>query len=101
MRDNPGSSDLDLPIALCSVNNQLLHILLLILFHIIVLPSFHHLSLSISSVSIPKTYQKVIMNSSWKQAMNEKMNAFLSRETWDLVTGPQGLILSGADGYSQ
>jgi len=45
--------------------------------------------MSLSSVSIPKSYKNAILVPAWKQAMNEEMDALVSRETWDLISLPK------------
>jgi len=100
--DNPAPSDLDLFIALRKVKwSTTAHPIAHFVSYDHLTPYFHQFALSISSASIPKTYQKVIMHPSWKQAMDEKMDALLSRGTWDLVTVPSRFDILGADGCSQ
>ncbi|XP_031486894.1 uncharacterized protein LOC116255259 [Nymphaea colorata] len=41
-----------------------------------------------SSHTIPSSHHQALLDSRWKQAMQEEMDDLLSRETWDLVDPP-------------
>ena len=55
------------------------------------LPSFRSFVGSLSSISIPKTYQEVQSDPRWRQTMDEEMNALVSRGTWKLVSPLSGV----------
>jgi len=41
----------------------------------------HQYSLSVSSVFIPKSYQEALMYPKWKHAIDDEMDALISRQT--------------------
>ena len=53
----------------------------------------HQFAIFISSISIPKSLQKVVMYPNWKQTLDEEMDALLSRQTWDLCLLPSISLL--------
>ena len=57
------------------VNELALNILLLISFLIIASPGLHSFASTLSSISIPCTYQQAMSISGWKHAMDEEMHA--------------------------
>ena len=79
--------DLDIPIALRKgTQSSTTHPISTFVSYDSLHPSFCQFALSISSESIPKNYQEAFLLSHWKAAMDEEMQALLSRGTWDLVT---------------
>jgi len=56
-------------------------------------PTFGQFALSVSSESIPRSYTEVLLVSTWKQAMDEEMEALASRETWELVSAPTDEVI--------
>jgi len=67
------------------VNDLILNILLLILFYDRLTPLSCQFALSVPCVSILKFYQKALMYSEWKQAIDDEMDALISSQTWNLV----------------
>ena len=57
--------------------------------------SFCQFALSLSSISIPRSYEEVILVFAWKQAMDEEMNALVSWWTWELVFAPTDAVVVG------
>jgi len=55
----------------------------------IVLLSFRQFVMSLSYVSIRRSYEEAILVPAWKQVMDEEMNALISRETRELVSAPK------------
>ena len=49
-------------------------------------PSYHNFALSLSSISIPSSYQEALSNPCWKATMDEEVSALISWDTWDLVS---------------
>ena len=49
--------------------------------------------MSLSSVSLPRSYEEVILIPAWKQGMDEEMDAFISRRTWELVSAPKDVVV--------
>jgi len=47
----------------------------------------------LSSLSIPKSYEEVLLVPAWKQAMHEEMDALVSRETWELISVPKNIVV--------
>jgi len=43
-------------------------------------------ALSLSFVSMSKSYQKVLMYPGWEHTMNDEMDALISCQTWDLMS---------------
>ena len=58
-------------------------------------PFFHQFFLSLSSVSIPRSYDEAILVTAWKKAMDKEMDALASRGTWDLISPPKGIVVVG------
>ena len=58
-------------------------------------PLFLHFDLSLSFVSIPRSYEEALLVSTWKHAMDEEMDALVSRETRDLVSTLKGAVFVG------
>ncbi|XP_020266951.1 uncharacterized protein LOC109842493 [Asparagus officinalis] len=82
-------SDLDIPIALRKGKRSCLKYLIsLFVSYDHLNSSFRQFALSLSTISIPRSHEEAMLVSAWKQAMNEEMNALLSRGTWDLVFLP-------------
>jgi len=55
-------------------------------------PSFRQFAISLSFVSIPRSYEEVILIPAWKQAMNEEMNALISRGMLELASTPTAVV---------
>lgn len=53
-------------------------------------PSYRAFVSSLSSVSIPQGWKEAIMDSNWKEAMVEEMQALRKNDTWELVSLPAG-----------
>ena len=72
-------SNLDVLIALRKGKRSCIHYFI---FHFVSYDrlnlSFHQFALSLSSISIPMSYEEVILVFAWKQAMDEEMNALVS-----------------------
>jgi len=88
--------DLDIPIALHKGKQSCTDHLI---SHFV---SYDHLNLSfcqfvmsLSFISIPKSYEKVILVPDWKQVMDEKMEALISRRTWELIFAPTNALVVG------
>ena len=54
---------------------------------------------ALSAETIPLNYQKAVLDSRWKQAMQDEMDALLSQQTWDLVDPQWMRTLLDANGY--
>ena len=90
------TSDLDLPIALRKgKRSTTAHPISHFISYDHLTPSFHQFALSLSSMSLPRSYKEVLNNSAWKVAMDEEMVALLSRGIWDLVTPSIGSDIVG------
>lgn len=62
---NTNSFDLNIPIALCKINDLILCILFRVLFFMTLLLA-HHFVLFLSSISVPKSFHEVLMHPTWK-----------------------------------
>ena len=51
--------------------------------------------MSLSSISILRSYEEAILVPAWQQTINEEMNALVSRGTWELVSTPKNAIVVG------
>jgi len=51
--------------------------------------------MSLSSISILRSYEEAILVPAWKQTIDEEMNALVSRGTWELVSVPKNAIVVG------
>ena len=58
-------------------------------------PSFRAFSVSLSSVTVPKSYQEALSHPGWRSAMEEEMRALSLNHTWDLVPQPSGAHIVG------
>ena len=90
------SSDLDVPVALrkdkrSCTDHPISHF---VSYDRLTL-SFRQFALSLSSVSIPRSYEEAILVPAWKQTMNEEMNILISRGTWELVSAPKDAVIVG------
>ena len=47
---------------------------------------YHTFALSLSIMSLPRSYQEALQINEWKSAIDEEMSALQSRGTWDLVS---------------
>jgi len=56
-------------------------------------PSFCQFALSLSSIFIRGSYEEAILVHAWKHAMNEEMDALISRETRELISAPTYVIV--------
>ena len=55
------------------------------------LPSSHnHFTSQDHTLTEPKSYNKVVQDPSWVQAMNAELQALQQNDTWTLVPLPQG-----------
>lgn len=89
-------SDLDLPITLRKDKQSMTaHPIFHFIFYDHFTPSFHQFALSLSFVFVPKYYIEVLDNPAWKAAIDEKMVALLSRDTWDLIDPPTSSKIVG------
>jgi len=87
------SSDFDVPIVLCKgkwscTNHPISHF-----GSYDRLTPLRHIVLSLSFVSLPRSYKEAILIPAWKQAMDEKIDALISRGTWELVSAPKDNIV--------
>ena len=64
--------------------------------------SYHRLSpslltfvLSLSAITIPRSYKQALDSSSWKLAMDEEMAALHNNQTWELTPLPSGKQVVG------
>ena len=75
-------SDLDISIALCKGKRSCTDdpISYFISYDRLT-PSFRQFVLSLSSVSLPRSYKEVVLIPAWKHAMNEEIDALISRGT--------------------
>ena len=90
------TSDLDLPIAFRrNKRSTTVHLIFHFVSYDHLIPFFHQFALSLSFVSVPRSYKEALDNPAWKVAINEEMVAFLSRGTWDLVDPPIGSDIVG------
>lgn len=75
------------------VNAIVFTILLFMMYLYITFPPlFRCISRAISSISIPKSYQKALNHIAWNKAMEEKMHVLLNRGAWELLDLPQWKI---------
>ena len=56
-------------------------------------PQFRQFVTLLSSASIPKSCEEVLLVSARKQAMNEEMDAIVSQEIWELVSAPTNVVV--------
>ena len=83
--DSSAFSDLNLLIALHKgkLSSTMHPILYFVSYDRLILLS-RQFAMSISFVSIPKSYQDAVMYTEWKH-IDEEIDALLSRQTWDFV----------------
>ena len=70
--------------------------LVLIIPFLFVRPSYHlfpSVALSLSFISTPRSYEEALLVPAWKQAMDEKIDALVSRRTWELVSAPTDVVV--------
>jgi len=58
-------------------------------------PTFRQFALSLSSEPILRSYIKALLLPTWKQVMDEEMEALTFRETWEVVSAPTDTIVIG------
>jgi len=76
------SSDFDVPIALRKDKRSCIdHLISHFVSYDRLTLSFRQFALFLSSVSLSKSYEKVILLPAWKQSMDEELDALISRET--------------------
>ena len=63
-------------------------------------PSFRQFALSLSSVSLPRSYEETILVPAWKQVMNEEIYALISRGTWELISAPKNVVVGLSMGHT-
>jgi len=86
--------DLDILIALRKGKRPcIVHPIFKFVFYDRLNPSFHQFAMSLSSISILRSYEEAILVPAWKQTMDEEMNALVSRETWELISVPTNAII--------
>ena len=89
MSVDPSSSDLDILIAFCKDKRfTTAHPISHFVSYDRLLPSFRSFALSISSEPTPRNYKEAVMIPHRKKAMEEEMQALLTRGTRDLVSCP-------------
>jgi len=72
-------SDLDLPIALCKgKQSSTMHLISNFVSYNHLTPLSHKFAISISYISVLKSYQDAVMYPEWKQFMDEEMDILLS-----------------------
>jgi len=88
---------LDIPIALYKGKQSCtIHFIFLFVSYDCLNLSFRQFILSLSFISIPKSYEEAILVPVWKQAMDDEMNALVYRETWELVsTSTDDIVVVG------
>jgi len=89
-------SDLDIPIALCKGNRSCTdHLISKFVSYDYLNPTFRQFALSASSEYISRSCEEALLVPAWKQAVDEEMDALVSRETWELVLAPTNVVVVG------
>ena len=88
---DPPFSDLDIPIAHCKgKNSTTAHPISHFVSYDRLRPSFCSFALSIYSESTHRNYKEAFLIPHLKKAMDEEIQALLTRGIWDLVSRPDG-----------
>jgi len=93
------SSDFDVPIALRKGKQSCTdHPISYFISYDNLTPSFHQFVMSLSSVSLPRPYEEVILIPAWKQSIDEEIDGPISRGTWELIYAPKADVVVGCHG---
>ena len=86
-------TDLDVPIALRKGKQYCTdHPISHFISHDCLTLSFYQFALSLSSISLPRSYEEAILVPAWKQVLDEKMDALISHGTWELVSASKDVV---------
>ena len=58
-------------------------------------PSFEAISLSVSSLVVPKSYRESLSHIGWHKALEEEIHALELNHTWDLIPKPAKTSIVG------
>ena len=47
--------------------------------------TYFSFAITLSSISLPKSYRDAILDPRWRSAMDEEMTALHANETWELI----------------